>query len=73
MLKIIIFTTLVFLSIANYPYSPIEGLEYYHYANAVYCNDDLIINWSCEYPCRNTTGMINTRVNKIYTFIIRWL
>jgi hypothetical protein len=62
MKKFILFAALALLSFANYDYSAIEGFEYYHYANAVYCDDATIINWSCEYPCRNTTGMIDTRV-----------
>ncbi len=59
---LILIAQLALFSFANYSYNPVEGLEYYHYANAVYCEDDLILHWSCEYPCRNTTGMVNTKV-----------
>jgi hypothetical protein len=30
----------------------------------VFCDDDIIKNWSCKYPCGNTTGMTDTRVHR---------
>jgi hypothetical protein len=43
-------------------YDPEESMEMYRYASAVFCTDEVLIEWSCEYPCRNTTGMINQKV-----------
>lgn len=33
-------------------------MEYFYYSSAAFCPPDVILDWSCDYPCRNTTGMV---------------
>lgn len=61
-MKSLVFGLLLLVTTLGIQYNYEDGLEFYHYANAVFCDDATILNWSCKYPCGNTTGMIDTRV-----------
>ncbi len=44
-----------------------DGLEFFRYASAVFCDDGTLLNWACDYPCKNTTGMTNISVKFIFS------
>ena len=57
-----LFVLFFVFSVVSSAYDPIIGKEYYYYSNAVFCEDDVITQWSCGFPCSNTTGMTDVRV-----------